>query len=99
MLLPIYVIGVNLSVHYTVWVLPFLILARLRIAAAIATVLLVPGLFVYWPFIGGELATTASPWSTGVVEAVYVPVVFALMAAAAVGFVTLAIKARPDRIA
>lgn len=99
MLLPLYVLGVNLSVHYTVWVLPLLVMAVPRAAAVVAAVMLIPGTFVYLPLIRGELASRASPWSTGVVETVYVPVVFALMAAAAIGFVVVASRSRWHDIA
>ncbi len=98
MVLPLYVLGVNLSVHYSVWVLPLLILAAPRAAAAVAVVLLIPGTFVYLPFIRGELASPASPWSAGVVEAVYDPVVFGLMLASAVGFVVVAARSRRQDI-
>jgi hypothetical protein len=97
MLLPLYAVGVNLSVHYTVWMLPLLILVAPRIAAAVATALLIPGIFVYWPFMRGELASTASPWSPALVESLYIPVVLGLMLAAAVGFVAMSFRSADDR--
>jgi uncharacterized membrane protein len=92
MLLPLYFLAVNLSVHYVTWVLPFLAVAIAPLTlAAVEIVYLIPTTFVYFPGIQGELATTRSPWSTGVVQAVYVPTALALMLAAAIGFLVLLI--------
>jgi hypothetical protein len=91
MLLFVYASGVNLALHYAVWIVPFLLMAGwIRASVVVQVALLVPLTMLYWPSIDGTLATPDTPWSAAWADFVYVPFSIALWAAAVVAAVALA---------